>query len=132
MWLAALVAIGRTLDIFVHVQSLSGHDVSPSSDKEWKNLLGRIIHNATTSLGSRMNPAAHVGKLQINLQTRLVRLDSPRPPRLSNLLSPTREPTTASTSPSRPTPAMSVLVETSVGDIVIDLLVDHAPKLCEK
>lgn len=79
-----------------------------------------------------MNPAAHVGKLQINLQTRLVRLDSPRPPRLSNLLSPTREPTTASTSPSRPTPAMSVLVETSVGDIVIDLLVDHAPKLCEK
>ncbi|KAF4506475.1 hypothetical protein G6O67_006557 [Ophiocordyceps sinensis] len=78
-----------------------------------------------------MNPAAHVGELQINLQTRLVRLDSPRPPRLSNLLSPTREPTTASTSPSRPTPAMSVLVETSVGDIVIDLLVDHAPKLCE-
>ncbi|KJZ73830.1 hypothetical protein HIM_06723 [Hirsutella minnesotensis 3608] len=27
---------------------------------------------------------------------------------------------------------MSVLLETSVGDIVIDLLVDHAPKLCEK
>ncbi|POR31795.1 Peptidyl-prolyl cis-trans isomerase-like 4 [Tolypocladium paradoxum] len=26
---------------------------------------------------------------------------------------------------------MSVLLETSVGDIVIDLLVDHAPKLCE-
>ncbi|KAJ6437256.1 Tyrosine-tRNA ligase [Purpureocillium lavendulum] len=28
--------------------------------------------------------------------------------------------------------AMSVLLETSMGDIVIDLLVDHAPKLCEK
>lgn len=27
---------------------------------------------------------------------------------------------------------MSVLVETSVGDIVIDLLVDYAPKACEK
>lgn len=27
---------------------------------------------------------------------------------------------------------MSVLLETSAGDIVIDLLVDHAPKLCEK
>ena len=27
---------------------------------------------------------------------------------------------------------MSVLLETSVGDIVVDLLVDHAPKLCEK
>ncbi|KAM0342158.1 hypothetical protein ACHAPQ_000141 [Fusarium lateritium] len=26
---------------------------------------------------------------------------------------------------------MSVLLETSVGDVVIDLLVDHAPKLCE-
>ncbi|KAG8410309.1 Peptidyl-prolyl cis-trans isomerase-like 4 [Metarhizium acridum] len=26
---------------------------------------------------------------------------------------------------------MSVLLETSVGDIVIDLLVEHAPKLCE-
>lgn len=28
--------------------------------------------------------------------------------------------------------AMSVLLETSSGDIVIDLLVDYAPKLCEK
>ena len=28
--------------------------------------------------------------------------------------------------------AMSVLLETSAGDIVIDLLVDYAPKLCEK
>ncbi len=27
---------------------------------------------------------------------------------------------------------MSVLLETSAGDIVIDLLVDYAPKLCEK
>ncbi len=27
---------------------------------------------------------------------------------------------------------MSVLLETSQGDIVIDLLVDYAPKLCEK
>ena len=27
---------------------------------------------------------------------------------------------------------MSVLLETSAGDIVIDLLVEHAPKLCEK
>lgn len=27
---------------------------------------------------------------------------------------------------------MSVLLETSVGDIVIDLLVDYAPKMCEK
>lgn len=27
---------------------------------------------------------------------------------------------------------MSVLVETSLGDIVIDLLVDYAPKSCEK
>ncbi|KAJ3472168.1 hypothetical protein NLG97_g11226 [Lecanicillium saksenae] len=27
---------------------------------------------------------------------------------------------------------MSVLLETTVGDIVIDLLVEHAPKLCEK
>jgi hypothetical protein len=27
---------------------------------------------------------------------------------------------------------MSVLLETSAGDIVMDLLVDHAPKLCEK
>ena len=27
---------------------------------------------------------------------------------------------------------MSVLIETSAGDLVIDLLVDHAPKLCEK
>jgi len=27
---------------------------------------------------------------------------------------------------------MSVLIETSAGDIVIDLLVDYAPKLCEK
>lgn len=27
---------------------------------------------------------------------------------------------------------MSVLLETTVGDIVIDLLTDHAPKLCEK
>jgi hypothetical protein len=27
---------------------------------------------------------------------------------------------------------MSVLVETTAGDIVIDLLVDNAPKLCEK
>jgi hypothetical protein len=30
------------------------------------------------------------------------------------------------------TGSMSVLLETSAGDIVIDLLVDHAPKLCEK
>lgn len=30
------------------------------------------------------------------------------------------------------TDAMSVLLETSSGDIVIDLLVDYAPKLCEK
>jgi hypothetical protein len=28
--------------------------------------------------------------------------------------------------------AMSVLLETSVGDIVIDLLTDYAPKCCEK
>jgi hypothetical protein len=28
--------------------------------------------------------------------------------------------------------AMSVLIETTAGDIVIDLLVDYAPKLCEK
>jgi hypothetical protein len=27
---------------------------------------------------------------------------------------------------------MSVLLETSAGDIVIDLLVDYAPKMCEK
>lgn len=27
---------------------------------------------------------------------------------------------------------MSVLLETSAGDIVIDLLVDYAPKECEK
>jgi len=27
---------------------------------------------------------------------------------------------------------MSVLLETSAGDIVIDLLVDYSPKLCEK
>lgn len=27
---------------------------------------------------------------------------------------------------------MAVLLETSAGDLVIDLLVDHAPKLCEK
>lgn len=27
---------------------------------------------------------------------------------------------------------MSVLLETSAGDIVIDLLVDYAPRLCEK
>jgi hypothetical protein len=27
---------------------------------------------------------------------------------------------------------MSVLLETSVGDIVIDLLVEHAPRCCEK
>lgn len=27
---------------------------------------------------------------------------------------------------------MSVLIETSAGDIVIDLLVDYAPKMCEK
>lgn len=27
---------------------------------------------------------------------------------------------------------MSVLLETSVGDIVIDLLVDFAPRACEK
>lgn len=27
---------------------------------------------------------------------------------------------------------MSVLLETSAGDVVIDLLIDHAPKLCEK
>jgi peptidyl-prolyl cis-trans isomerase-like 4 len=27
---------------------------------------------------------------------------------------------------------MSVLLETSLGDIVIDLLVDQAPKACEK
>ncbi len=31
-----------------------------------------------------------------------------------------------------PNVAMSVLLETSAGDIVIDLLVDYAPKLCEK
>lgn len=30
-----------------------------------------------------------------------------------------------------PPPTMSVLLETSAGDIVIDLLVDYAPKLCE-
>lgn len=29
-------------------------------------------------------------------------------------------------------PRMSVLLETSAGDIVIDLLVDYAPKMCEK
>jgi hypothetical protein len=28
--------------------------------------------------------------------------------------------------------AMSVLLETSAGDIVVDLLVDYAPALCEK
>lgn len=28
--------------------------------------------------------------------------------------------------------AMSVLLETSAGDIVIDLLVDYVPKMCEK
>jgi peptidyl-prolyl cis-trans isomerase-like 4 len=27
---------------------------------------------------------------------------------------------------------MSVLIETSAGDIVIDLLVDYVPKMCEK
>ena len=27
---------------------------------------------------------------------------------------------------------MSVLIETSAGDLVVDLLVDYAPKLCEK
>ena len=27
---------------------------------------------------------------------------------------------------------MSVLLETTAGDIVVDLLVEHAPKLCEK
>lgn len=31
-----------------------------------------------------------------------------------------------------PTPKMSVLLETSAGDIVIDLLVDYVPKMCEK
>lgn len=36
-------------------------------------------------------------------------------------------------SPSLPPPSsMSVLLETSVGDIVIDLLADYAPKCCEK
>jgi hypothetical protein len=30
------------------------------------------------------------------------------------------------------TAIMSVLLETSAGDIVIDLLVDYAPKMCEK
>jgi len=30
------------------------------------------------------------------------------------------------------TAKMSVLLETSAGDIVIDLLVDYAPKMCEK
>jgi hypothetical protein len=29
-------------------------------------------------------------------------------------------------------PAMAVLLETSAGDLVIDLLVGQAPKLCEK
>ena len=29
-------------------------------------------------------------------------------------------------------PIMSVLLETSLGDITIDLLVDEAPKCCEK
>lgn len=33
---------------------------------------------------------------------------------------------------SRPTFSMSVLLETSLGDIVIDLLADAAPKLCQK
>jgi hypothetical protein len=32
----------------------------------------------------------------------------------------------------RTIPIMSVLLETSAGDIVIDLLVDYSPKLCEK
>ena len=27
---------------------------------------------------------------------------------------------------------MSVLLETSLGDLVVDLLVDHAPRACEK
>ena len=27
---------------------------------------------------------------------------------------------------------MSVILETSLGDLVVDLLVDNAPKLCEK
>lgn len=31
-----------------------------------------------------------------------------------------------------PGPAMSVLLETSLGDITIDLLVDDAPRCCEK
>ena len=30
------------------------------------------------------------------------------------------------------TSTMSVLLETSLGDIVIDLMVDYAPKACEK
>jgi peptidyl-prolyl cis-trans isomerase-like 4 len=30
------------------------------------------------------------------------------------------------------TQTMSVLLETSLGDIIIDLLVDDAPKCCEK
>jgi hypothetical protein len=29
-------------------------------------------------------------------------------------------------------PSMSALLETSLGDIVIDLLVDESPKACEK
>ena len=37
-----------------------------------------------------------------------------------------------SPSPSSKPTKMSVLLETSVGDIVIDLLVDFAPKSCEK
>jgi peptidyl-prolyl cis-trans isomerase-like 4 len=31
-----------------------------------------------------------------------------------------------------PTTTMSVLLETSLGDLVIDLLVDASPKACEK
>lgn len=34
--------------------------------------------------------------------------------------------------PTSVTAAMSVLLETSLGDITIDLLVDDAPKCCEK
>lgn len=34
--------------------------------------------------------------------------------------------------PPRPPFTMSVLIETSLGELVIDLLIDEAPKCCEK
>lgn len=39
---------------------------------------------------------------------------------------------TSTRSPHNIPQAMSVLLETSLGDITIDLLVDDAPKCCEK